>query len=262
MTSRGLTRPTMVTSPRQMAVADNQPDLAFMCGHHSVAAGQRARRSSAGAGSARRHRLPPTQANLKNDVGMSWKWSKTLTDRWPRDSLRTPIESMRRPGRRLILRSMFCRHRPSTCRRPSPESIADEISEAAARAEPGPGAGEGAGGRGPLGGDSGRPEPVAGSGGVGVQPGEERPGGSRAAAEGRALGAKPGTGRSDDDVAGPSKSARPAPLPATVFGPDDTGIVDKAAAKTKTPRRSAAPPGAERVDCQGHSFLRLAMIKA
>ena len=26
-----------------------QPDLAFMCGHHSVAAGQRARRSSAGA---------------------------------------------------------------------------------------------------------------------------------------------------------------------------------------------------------------------
>ena len=70
--------------------------------------------------------------------------------------------------------------------------------------------------------------PVAGSGGVGVQHSEERPGGSRAAAEGRALGAKPGTGRSDDDVAGPSKSGSPDPLPATVFGPDDTGIVDKA----------------------------------
>ena len=92
-----------------------QPDLAFMCGHHSVAAGRRAPRSSAGAGAARRYRLPPTQANLKNDVGMSWKWSKTLTGRWLRDSLGTPIESMRRSGRRLILRSMFCRHRPSTC---------------------------------------------------------------------------------------------------------------------------------------------------
>src|ERR1700677_148333 len=58
------------------------------------------------------------------------------------------------------------------CRRPSLESIADEISEAAAAAgtEPGGGAGEGAGGRGPLGGDSGHSEPVAGSGGVGVQP--------------------------------------------------------------------------------------------
>ena len=37
-----------------------------------------------------------------------------------------------------------------------------------------------------------------------------------------------GTGRSDDDVAGPSKSGCPDPLPATVFGPDDTEIVDKA----------------------------------
>jgi hypothetical protein len=27
-------------------------------------------------------------------------------------------------------------------------------------------------------------------------------------------------------------------------------------------RRSAAPPGAERVDCQGHSFFRLAVIRA
>src|SRR5271167_5031137 len=102
-----------------------------------------------------------------------------------------------------------------------------KFSKPAARAEPGPGAGEGAGERGPLGGDSGESEPVAGGGGVGVQLGEERPGGSRAAAEGRALGAKPGTGRSDDDVAEPSKSGRPDPIPATVFGPDDTGIVDK-----------------------------------
>jgi hypothetical protein len=172
MKSRGLTRPTTVTSPCQMAVADISPTL-------PSCAAITASRPASGLGGrvqARRHRLPPTQANLKNEVGMSWKWSKTLTGRWPRDSLRTPIESMRRPGRRLILRSMFCRHRPSTCRRPSPESIADEISEAAARAEPGPGAGEGAGGSGPLGGDSGRSEPVAGSGGAGVQPGPQREG--------------------------------------------------------------------------------------
>jgi hypothetical protein len=60
---------------------------------------------------------------------------------------------------------------------------------------------------------------------VGVQHSEERPGGSRAASE-RATGAGAATGRSD--VAEPSKSGCPDPIPATVFGPDDTGIVDKA----------------------------------
>jgi len=52
-------------------------DLAFMCGHHNVAAGR-------GLGG-RVHApvqlvdivFPPTQAILKNDVAMSWKWSKT-----------------------------------------------------------------------------------------------------------------------------------------------------------------------------------------
>ena len=63
---------------------------------------------------------------------------------------------------------------------------------------------------------------------MGVQRGAERAGERNPVGEGRALGAKPGTGRSDDDVAGPSKSGRPDPLPATVFGPDDTGVVDKA----------------------------------
>src|SRR5271170_3819896 len=134
----------------------------------------------------------------------------------PRDSLSTPIESMRRPGRRLALRSMFCRHRRSTCRRPSPESIADEISEAATGTEPAGETDEGAGGRGPLGGDSGRSEPVAGSGGVGVQHSEERPSGSGDATErATGAGAKSATGRSD--AAEPSKSPRPDPLPATVF---------------------------------------------
>jgi hypothetical protein len=156
---------------------------------------------------------------------------RPLTGRWLRDSLKdsnrvdapfwTPPDPL-----------LYVLPPPPVyvCRRPSLESIAHEISEAAAATgtEPAGEAGEGAGGRGPLGGDSGESEPVAGSGGVGVQHSEERPSGSRAAAKGRALGAKPGTGRSDDDVAGPSKSGRLDPLPATVFGPDDTGIVDKA----------------------------------
>ena len=61
-----------------MAVADISPTLPSCAAIMSSRYGQRARRSSAGAPVQLVDiAFPPTQAILKNDVAMSWKWSKT-----------------------------------------------------------------------------------------------------------------------------------------------------------------------------------------